>query len=127
MKFLPRSRRKQTRHPDTETTASRSRELVTFHVHCDRGAETKVRALCVLALSRPGARIEAMHTGPYDAFTTNVQMMVTLDGPETGLLDRLVDMLAGVPSVRDLHWHRHDEPRALAYAAEGGLPGACAH
>ncbi|MER6046605.1 hypothetical protein ABT168_03885 [Streptomyces sp. NPDC001793] len=127
MRLLPRSRRKQASRPGTEATPSRPRELITFHVHCDREAENKVRALCVLALSRPGARVEAMHTGPYDAFTTNVQMLVTLDGPQTGLLDRLVDMLSGVPSVRDLHWHRHDEPAALAYATQRRLSGACAH
>ncbi|MFE6687484.1 hypothetical protein ACFVFQ_13500 [Streptomyces sp. NPDC057743] len=131
MRFLPRSLLRQTKRPDTGATAVRPRELVTLHVHCDQGAETHIRALCVLALSRPGARVEAVRVDPSDAFTTHLQLMVTLDSTATGLLDRLVDMLSGMPPVRDLHWHRapdrHDDPRALASALERGAFGACAH
>ncbi|MFB7636278.1 hypothetical protein ACFC0M_35805 [Streptomyces sp. NPDC056149] len=129
MRFLPRTLLKQTKRPGTEATAVRPHELVTLHVHCDQGAETQVRALCVLALSRPGARVEAVRVDPSDVFTTHLQMLVTLDGTETGLLDRLVDMLSGMPPVRDLHWHRdrHDDPRSLTSAMERGLSGACAH
>ncbi|GAA2693821.1 hypothetical protein [Streptomyces lunalinharesii] len=126
MRFLFRSSIRQNNRPGTETPVARSRELVTLHVHCDRGAENKVRALCVLAMGRPGARVEAVRVDPSDAFTAHLRLTVTLDGTATSLLDRLLDMLSGMPSVRDLHWHRHDVPGNLAVTTDRGCPGTCA-
>ncbi|MFI1198743.1 hypothetical protein ACH4VR_04600 [Streptomyces sp. NPDC020883] len=127
MRFLPRSLRKQTRHPGSGTTTSRSRALVTLHVRCDRHAENKVRALCVLALSQPGARLEALRSAPYDSVTAHLHLTATLDVTETGLLDRLVDMLSRVPSVRDLHWQRDDGADGRASVPGRGSAGATAH
>ncbi|WP_044376383.1 hypothetical protein [Streptomyces noursei] len=130
MRFLPLSRRKQAGSPSAETLASRTRELITLHVRCSQHAEAKVRALCVLTLSQPGARLEALHAGPHDSATSHLRVTVALEGTETGLLDRLVDLLSSVPSVRDLYWHRQGEAGVSGtpeLAASRRLSGVCGH
>ncbi|WP_344579987.1 hypothetical protein [Streptomyces lunalinharesii] len=97
----------------------RRRALVTLHVRCDVRTEAKVRALCVLALSHPGSRLEGLRCVPYGAVTVHLHLTASLDATEAGLLDRLVDRLARVPSVRDLHWHRYDGAGDPAPSAAG--------
>ncbi|WP_438295988.1 hypothetical protein [Streptomyces sp. HUAS TT7] len=105
MRFLPRVRVRRAGPP-----AASAASLATVHIHCGRRAETKVRALCVLALTKPSAHLLGLHVNRHDAATACLRLAVALDGPGTMLLDQLVDQLSREPSVRDLHWHQHREP-----------------
>ncbi|QHC26416.1 hypothetical protein [Streptomyces sp. GS7] len=121
MRFLPRTHAKKSGPPATPVSA-----LATIHIHCDHQAAAKVRALCVLALSRPGAHLQALHASRLGA-TVYLRATVTLDGPETGPLDHLVNQLSRVPYVRDLHWHRCHTPApgTHAHAQERSTADAC--
>ncbi|OIJ86761.1 hypothetical protein [Streptomyces monashensis] len=121
MRFLPRTHAKNS-GPSTTPVST----LATIHIHCDHQVSAKVRALCVLALSRPGARLQALHASRHGV-TAYLRVTLTLDGPDTGPLDHLVDQLSRVPHVRDLHWHRCDTPApgTPAHEQERSAAGAC--
>ncbi|MFF2809684.1 hypothetical protein ACFVT2_21430 [Streptomyces sp. NPDC058000] len=118
MRFLPRPHAKKSGPPTTPAPA-----LATIHIHCDHPAATKVRALCVLALTQPGAHLQALHASRHGA-TVYLRATVALDGPDTGPLDHLVDQLSRVPYVRDLHWHQCRTPAPGTHAHQRGRGAA---
>ncbi|MEV5283446.1 hypothetical protein ACFYMW_37290 [Streptomyces sp. NPDC006692] len=105
MRFLPRVSVRKTGQP-----AGPASSRAILHVHCDQHAQIKVRALCVLALTTPSARLLSLHADQHDAATAHLRLEIALDDPGTVPLDRLVDQLSREPGVRDLHWHQHPEP-----------------
>ncbi|MFD9822360.1 hypothetical protein [Streptomyces violascens] len=110
MRFLPRVWVRRAGPPAVAASS-----LATVHIHCDQRAEIKVRALCVLALTKPSAHLLGLHITRHDAATAHLQLSAALDDPGTVLLDQLVDQLSREPSVRDLHWNQVREPAAQRY------------
>jgi hypothetical protein len=107
VRFLPRMRVRKAKPP-----AASASSLATVHIQCDQSAETKVRALCVLALTKPSAHLLGLTISRHDAATAHLRLTVALDDPGVVPLDQLVDQLSREPSVRDLHWHQVREPNA---------------
>ncbi|WP_406503042.1 hypothetical protein [Streptomyces sp. NBC_00212] len=120
MRFLPRTYLRRPRQPAAPLSS-----FATVHVHCGQRAETKVRALCVLALSRPGAHLEALHVDRPDEATVHLRVTAALHSPQTTVLDHLVDQLSREPHVRDLHWHQHHTPGTRAHEPGRRLSRAC--
>ncbi|MHA7960348.1 hypothetical protein ACX9I7_21585 [Streptomyces sp. L500] len=113
MRLLPRSPSRRPLPPRPAPTTA------TLHARCDRRVENKVRALCVIGLSGPGARLSSLHiVDPDDAADVVVTVRLTFaeGGPALVALERLVGQLSREPGVRDLHW-RLDTPRG-----SGDLP-----
>lgn len=92
--------------------AASASSLAIVHIDCDRRAEIKVRALCVLALSTPSAHLLGLNISRHDTATAHLRIAIALDGPGTVPLDQLVDRLPREPGVCDLHWHQHRGPNA---------------
>ncbi|MEU3355065.1 hypothetical protein [Streptomyces sp. NPDC037389] len=106
MRLLPRSPSRRPLPPRPATTTG------TLHARCDRRVENKVRALCVLGLSGPGARLSSLHiVDPDDTADVVVTVRLTFaeGAPALVALERLVEQLSREPGVRDLHW-RLDTP-----------------
>ncbi|MCC3775301.1 hypothetical protein [Streptomyces sp. UNOB3_S3] len=106
MRMLPRSHSRRPLPPRPAAITG------TLHARCDRRVENKVRALCVIGLTGPGARLSSLHiVDPDDAVDVVVAVRLTFaaDGPALVALERLVEQLSREPGVRDLHW-RLDAP-----------------
>ncbi|QDQ10107.1 MgtC/SapB family protein [Streptomyces spectabilis] len=94
---------------------------VTFHVTCERRAETHVRALLIQLLSSSDPRLAGLRIRRgEDGGTTALEAAVTLDGAPGADMEQLVTRLSLEPGVRDLHWHltdRDDQARTERAAA----------
>ncbi|MFF3153261.1 MgtC/SapB family protein [Streptomyces sp. NPDC057910] len=89
---------------DLDTTAR-----ATVHLHCERRAETRIRALLLQALNASGLPPTGLRAYRDGQDTTSLRATVTITGDVASALEQVISRLSLEPDIRDLHWHLDDD------------------
>ncbi|MFJ8390722.1 MgtC/SapB family protein [Streptomyces sp. NPDC094438] len=85
----------------------------TVHLHCERHAETRIRALLLQALNASGLPPIGLRAHRDGQDTTSVRATVTITGDAASALEQVIARLSLEPDIGDLHWHLEDDEQPI--------------